>query len=130
MSTALTNIFGVEIKVVAQPRQLDRQYVGFAGAGGVTSMNLGTRGRQLIVSGRLRASGGSYSAARGNLQDKIDDIEAYLTAEAAGYTYEGETYKNVVFDRLTLVERQGRYIHYTSAGEATADFVCFLRQLI
>ncbi len=127
----LETLFGSDICVTVQPRNLDRQYAGFAGAVGVTTMNLGTRGRQLVVTGRLSAAGASYNAARVNLQAAINAIELYLTAAAANYTYKTQTFYNVIFDRFSL--RQGAFgksIHFTAEGNATAEFICFLRELI
>ncbi len=131
MATALTTIFGGEIKVYAQPRQADRQYVGFPGAHGLTGMHMGTRGRQLVITGRLRAEGNDYDAARANLQEDIDEIEEYLWAEASDYSFKDDTYSNVVFDRLNLTpDSQGKVFHFNSKEEVFADFVCFARQLI
>ena len=131
MATALTTVFGDEIKVIVQPRQADRQYTGYPGAHGLTGMRMGTRGRQIVVTGRLASSGANYNAARSDLQDVIDDIEAYLNTDAADYSFAGTTYQDVVFDNFQLIpDRWGKAIHWTSEGYATADFICFLRSLI
>ena len=131
MATSLTTIFGSEIKVYAQPRNADRQYVGFAGADGLVSMLMGTRGRQIVVTGRLAASGANYNAARTSLQAVIDGIESYLSIEAADYSFAGTTYSDVVFDRFQLVpDNSGKVFHWTAAGYVIADFVCFMRSLI
>jgi len=131
MATDLTAIFGTEIKVFCQPRQAARQYVGFPGVHGVVATHLGTRGRQLVISGRLRAAGASYTAARANVQAIINSIESYLWAEAADYIFAGETHKNVVFDRVPLVpDSNGKVFHWTSEGWVTCDFICFARLLV
>lgn len=133
MAIDLTTIFGTEIKVGAQPRDIDRQYVGLAGAHGLLSMHMGTRGRPIIISGVLASTGVSYAAARANLQAVIDGIEAYTypSVAAADYSFMGETYSNVVFDKFQLVpDGRGTFFHFTSAGYVTCDFICFLRQLI
>jgi len=131
MAVDFITIFGNEINLYAQPRQADRQYTGFPGAHGLVAMHMGTRGRQLVITGRLRATGSSYSAARSNLQEIIDEIEAYQWADAADYTFKGETYGNVVFDRFNLVpDGQGKAFFMNSIGEVFADFVCYLRIMI
>jgi hypothetical protein len=133
MATDLTTIFGNEIKVGAQPRDIDRQYAGLAGAHGLLAMHMGTRGRRIVVTGTLASSGVDYAAARANLQDVIDGIEAYTYpgVAAADYSFFGETYNNVVFDRFQLVpDSDGRFFHWTSSGYATCSFICLLRQLI
>jgi len=131
MAVDLTTIFGSEIKVSVQPRRAEKQYTGFPGAHGLVSMDLGTRGRQMVVTGRLRASGNDYSDARSNLQAKIDDIEEYLWADVSDYTFKGQTYSNVIFDKFELMPNsRGKTFHWTSEGYVTADFVCFLTILI
>lgn len=125
MATALTAIFGNEIKVFCQPRQAARQYVGFPGVHGVVATHLGTRGRQLVINGRLRA------ATRPLLATAIAAIESYLWADAADYTFAGETYSHVVFDRFRLVpDNTGKAFHFTSEDWVTCDFVCYARLLI
>jgi len=131
MSTALTTIFGNEIKVTAQPRIAVKQYAGFPGAHGLTGMHLGTRGYPVIIRGTLAESGESYSAARASLQSTIDDIETYLWAAAATYTFMGCTYSNVVFDKFQLVpDSRGVSIHWTSEGYATCQFIMYARSLL
>ena len=131
MATDLTTIFGDEIKVVAQPHHVDRQYVGLAGANGLLSMLMGTRGRQIIVTGRLWAAGTDYADARSNLQVWIDNIDAYRLADAADYSFKDEIYQYVVFDKFQLVpDATGKAFHQTNAGYVTADFICYLRSLI
>jgi len=126
MATDLTTIFGTEIKVYLQPRQAHRQYVGFPGVHGVVAMHLGTRGRQLVISGTLAATGANYNAARTNLQTWLNSIEEYLNIGYASYTYCGHTYDYLVFDRLQLVpDNTGKAFHFTAAGYVTCQFVCY-----
>lgn len=133
MATNLTTIFGNEIKVYAQPRQPDLQYTGFPGAAGLVGMNMGTRGRQIIVTGTLASFGSNYVNARDNLQDVINTIEAYLypNVEPADYSFAGETYNYVIFEKFQLMpDGTGKAFHFTAEGYVTCRFVYFLRQLI
>ena len=131
MATPLRNIFGNVIKVVGQPRQIDRQYSGFPGAHGVTGMHLGSRGFQLVIAGTLGASGASYEIARTNLQTIIDAIEQYLFAPPADYSHDGTIYYYVIFDRFALLpDGQGKTFHLTSTGYVTCDYVMYARALI
>lgn len=131
MTIDLTTIFGNEIKVYAQPRQADRQYVGLPGAHGLLSMDMGTRGRQLVITGKLAATGNDYADARTNLQAIIDDIESYLWATAADYSFAGTTYEYVVYDKFQLVpDSGGKVFYWTADGYVVADFICYARSLI
>ncbi|MDD5459845.1 MAG: hypothetical protein PHF37_10690 [Phycisphaerae bacterium] len=126
MATALTTIFGSELCVTAQPQIVHRQYTGFPGANGLTSIHLGTRGRQIFIAGRLRASGSNYSNARQNLVKKIADIDALrqLDQDVATYTYQGEAYYDCSLDTFELLRDQfGKAIHYKSNKECFCDFV-------
>ena len=131
MSTALTTIFGSEIKAALQPRAHHRQYAGFPGAHGLTGMYMGSRGAPLMITGRLAAGGANYQAARVALQTIIDDIDVgYIEAEADDYTHMGSTYYDVVFNRFELIPgRDGKYFHYTAAGYCACDFICTGRSL-
>jgi len=130
MATALTTIFGTEIKVYEQPRTADRQYVGFPGVHGLLAMHMGTRGRQLVITGILASSGANYNAARANLKAVINSIEPYLWASAADYSFKGTVYLAVVFDRFQLQpDSAGKVFHWTSEGWVTCDFICFARSL-
>lgn len=129
MATDLTTIFGNEIKVTVQPRLADKQYSGYPGAHGLTVMHLGTRGRLITISGRLRESGGSYSTARSSLQSAIDTIESYLNSAADSYSYKGDTYNYIVFESFRILERGGKSVHWTGS-DAVCDFIVRARQLI
>jgi len=131
MATDFTSIFGNYIRVLAQPRQNERQYAGIAGTHGVISMWLGTRGRQVVITGRLYGSGNGYQAARTALQSAIDAIESYLWADAASYSFYGTTYNNLVFDLFQLIaDANGKAFHYTSDGYVMCDFVMYAHDLI
>lgn len=125
MATALTTIFGKEIRVTAMTRQSHRQYTGFCGANGLTSMHLGLRGRQIFVVGQLREEGNNYSNARQAIQAEIDTIDAYKGpgADAIDISYQGETYKSCVLDIFEPVrDGQGKSIHW-DGKYAVADFI-------
>ena len=126
----LTTIFGSEVNVVQQPVQVDRQYAGFAGAHGLAAMHLGSRGRQLIIKGRLRASGANYAAARAALVVAIGTIEAWCNAGATDFIYGAETYYATVFDRFQLLARRDKWFHFTAEGYVTCDFIMYGRCLI
>lgn len=123
MATDLTTIFGNEINVYAQPADIDRQYVGFPGCDGLVSMELGLRGRQLVISGTLASSGEDYEAARSNLQDWIKTIEAYLYETETDYSFAGWTYYDVVFDKFEIFPgTDGRAFAWTAEGWVTCRF--------
>lgn len=131
MATALTSIFGSEINVYCQPRQSERQYVGFPGAHGVVSTHLGTRGRQLVISGTLRATGANYAVARAALQSAIDTIESYLLAYPADYSFAGAVFSHTVFDKFQLVpDGKGKVFGLTGAGWVTCNYIMYARTLL
>lgn len=129
MATDLTDIFGDEICVSPQPKQMERQFSGWPGANGVVGMKMGFRGKLFVVSGRLRAANSSYQTARSELQGDIDDIEAYCDLDDADYTYKGQTYTNVVFNRLRLLPGDRGKIFHWKGNEIFADFICYGLQL-
>lgn len=131
MATDLTTIFGNEIKVFAQNRQADRQFSGFAGCHGMTSMLLGSRGYNIIVKGTAVGAGGSYSAARDSVVAKFASMEDYLFDEAADYEFFGETFNNVVWNRVEKIpDKNGMVYRYTAEGYVIVDFVAYGRALI
>jgi len=130
MAVDLTTIFGNEINVYHQPRHVERQYAGFVGAHGLIAMHLGTRGRRFVVTGTLRATAGSYAAARVLLQVAIDTIEPYLWSDAADYSFCGVTLIMVVWDKFELVpDSDGKVFHWASPGWCTCKFVANGRSL-
>jgi len=133
MSVDLTYIFGSEITSHCKPRTPQRQFTGYPGTHGVTAMLMGSRGRPLVTTGRLRAYGLTYAAARAALQGWIADIEAYQFLDAATYTYQNWTYYNVIFERFDLIpDRRGKVFHQTVVAGwiyLYCDFVCIGRTL-
>ena len=124
MSSDLTDVFGNEIKVTPGPHLVNRQFTTYPGVHGATTMFMSSAGRPLVIAGRLRASGDNYAAARAALQAKITALSAFQWAGVEDYTFKDDTYSDVVFEELTLVaDRQGKTIHFNTAGEAHADFV-------
>jgi len=119
----LTAIFGNEIKVVYHPAAVDRQLCGFAGAHGLTVMHMGSRGRLLVIGGRIRATGESYIIARAALEALITTLQAFSFCDAGDYTYKNSTYMNVIFDQPKLSPKSGRY-GYNSQGYCWVDFTC------
>ena len=127
----LRDIFGSEIKVVAQPRRPQRQHAGFPGAHGMTSMNLGTRGRIITVTGRIVGSGIDYAAARRDAEASVAAIDLHQDYDGLSYTYFNEQYDNVVFVSFELLQdNQGKAYHYTSEGLVFVNFVATLLELI
>ncbi|MFA5554907.1 MAG: hypothetical protein WCZ89_02305 [Phycisphaerae bacterium] len=129
MATALTNIFGSEICVTAQPQVAHRQFIGFPGANGLTSIHLGTRGRLISITGRLRASGGTYAQARAALLAKLDAIDELRLpdADVEAYTYHNKTYYDCLLDTFELLrDANGRAIHLNSKKECFCDFAAIL----
>jgi len=131
MATDLTYIFGTAIKVEKQPRLVDRQYTGYPGAHGLTTMFLGTRGYVLTIRGILAHYGPDYAAGRAGLQSVIDAIEAYLWAEYDDYTFMNTTYYNIVFERLIIpVNDKGKQFYWTPEGYVSCEFICEARGLL
>jgi len=124
MAEDLNNIFGIETQVYLQPRNIERQYVGFPGGHGVVAMHLGTRGRRLVITGTIRA------ATRALCQTAVEAIEPYLWANGADYTYKGGYYYGIVFDHFQLLpDYEGKVFHFT-AGSVFCRFVCYGRSLV
>lgn len=127
----LADIFGTNIKVVNQPRQSSRQLVGFAGAHGMSSMNMGTRGRVITVTGRLESTDANYWVARANVQTTIYAIENYQLYDGASYTYGAQIFHYVVFEKFQLIiDGQGKAFHRSSGGKVFVNFVAILRSLL
>jgi hypothetical protein len=131
MSIALTSVFGSQINVVVQPRLTERVYTGFPAAHGVTTMFMGSRGRQVTVSGRIVTSVTTYALARVAAQVAIDAIEPYAWAPAADYTFNGCIYFAVVWEPLRIISNdKGKAFHYCAPGYIEVDFVMQGRTLI
>lgn len=131
MSTALGTIFGTEITVGFNPRDIQRQYAGFPGGHGLTAMHLGSRGHPLFIRGRLRASGGSYSEARSALGTAISAIEDYLFVGIDDYTWMGNIFYAVLFDKFELLgDSKGKYFRWTKEGYCVCDFIMIGRSIL
>ncbi len=130
MATNLGSIFGSVIKVGYQPPQAHRQYSGFAGAHGLTAMHLGSRGYPVIITGRMGESGANYTAARAALAASIAAINNYLWLDAADYSWQGETYTYMVFERFQIVPNNGKYFSWTKEGYCVCNFICYARCLL
>ncbi len=112
----LTSIFGTAITVTPHPRVSQKQRVGFPGAHGVIGIELGTRGRIILVSGQLRATGASFAVAYLAMLALISAIESYQSASSATYTYGSATFYNVDFGDFRLVKRGDRSFRWTPTG--------------
>lgn len=123
MSTALTSIFGSEISVAVTPRNCQKQHYGFPGSHGVTEMVMGSRGWQFTVTGRLRATGASYAAARATLINAIVVIEAWQWAGYFDFTFGGDTYQNCSMASFEIVRDRGKQFHWSATGAVFCDFV-------
>jgi hypothetical protein len=124
MAIALTTIFGSEIKVNSQPREVDRQYTGYPGSHGTTAMLMGSRGHPLIVSGTIRA------ASRALCDAAVRAIESWMWSPAQDYTCFDVLYPMVCWDRFDLIsDGEGKVYHFT-AGCVRCNFVCYGRTLV
>ena len=131
MSINLSTIFGPEINVVVQPRDVERSYSGFPGAHGVTTMFMGSRGRSIRITGRIATYGVNYAAARTACQAAIDAIEAYLWAPAQDYHWGNNIYYAIVFDAFRILgDRNGKGFRWTRDGYCVADFVMTGRAIL
>jgi len=131
MSTALITLFGSEITARAQRREADREFNGFAGAHGLTSMLLGSRGKDVIVKGVIRGTGNTYDLARADAIDSFDSMETWLFAPADDYTFHGDTYESVVWNKITMVpDAAGKMFRQTSSGNVIVEFVAYGRSLV
>jgi len=131
MATNLTTIFGTEIVVSPQARTVERQLSAFAGAHGLTSMFMGSRGYTITVTGRIAADASAgYNAGRAILEGYITAIEAYQYNYAADYTFRGILYENVIFEKFDIKrDANGKAFHYVKGNYLIADFTAQLRAL-
>ena len=129
----LNTIFGADIKVGYSPPVHRRQFAGFPGAHGLTSLYLGTRGYEITVTGTIwtLSEPPTYAAARALMQTQIDLINSYGALAPATYTHQGDTYYNVVFGPLKIIPSggDGKTFHWTAAGYCTCRFSCTLISL-
>lgn len=125
MAIPLIDIFGTEIKVTAQPRDIARQYHHFAGANGLTAMHLGSRGHRIVINGIIRETTWPL------LRAAILAIESWLYAGAFDYSFFGNTYYFVVWEKLELpVDSNGKSVYWTSQGWVLTRFTAYGRALI
>ena len=92
-------------------------------------MHLGTRGRRIFISGRLRASGNNYNEARSALRILVNNIEELQlpAVDPVTYTYRGETYYDCVLDIFELLKDQsGKDFRWNSEGKCFCDFLAVL----
>jgi len=112
--------------VYQQPIRSVRQYAGFPGAHGLAGTHLGTRGRQLVISGHLAVTGATYNLARAAMRTAIDAIEAWLLADPVDYSFAGEIYYAVVFDKFELVpDANGKVFHWAIGNRLVCKFKCW-----
>jgi hypothetical protein len=130
MAINFTSIFGSAIKVGFQPRSANIQYTGFPGAHGVAGMMMGSRGYPIIVSGQLRTSGATYRAARTAMILLIESIEKIQFYGYQDYYYGDEWYQYVVFEKLQLLDSNGKEFIYTPEGYCVCQFVAYFRSLL
>jgi len=131
MATNLTTIFGSEIIVASQGKEADREFSGYAGSDGLTSMHLGSRGNAVVVRGIIRGSGNGYDTARADAAAKLAAIEDHFITGALDYSFKGETYLSVVWYKLEKVpDTDGKVFHLNSKGEVIVNFIVYGRSLI
>jgi len=125
MAIPLIDIFGSEIKVTAEPRDIARQYSHFAGSDGLTAMHLGSRGHRLIIEGIVRAG------TRPLLRSAVLAIEDWLWAGAADYSFAGNIYYFVVWDKIEIPrDGNGKSVYWSSAGWVLTRFTAYGRALL
>jgi hypothetical protein len=130
MATDLIDLLGGEIVAYAQNRISDREFSGYAGSHGLTSMLLGSRGREVVVRGIVRGEGKDYAAAREDAVNKMDVIEALQWQQAADYYLKGENYYSVVWIKLEKVpDGNGVVYKLNSEGTVLVQFVLHGRSL-
>ena len=126
MSDTLTNLFGTsELVAFDKPHDIERQFAGFPGAHGVTSMFMGSRGTALVVKGTLRAE------SQAALQLLIRSVAALQFLDAADYSHQNYTYYSVVWGPMQLIDSsRGTPISFNSSGQYFATFIMQGRSLI
>ena len=132
MATDLTTIFGSEIIVNPQSKEIDREFSGFAGSDGLTSMYLGSRGSTIIIRGIVRGTGANYDVARADAVSKMDAIEIYQVMAAADYAFKNDIYSSVVWYKIEKIPdpQTGKVFLFNSKGEVIVNFLAYGRSLI
>jgi hypothetical protein len=130
MSYNIADIFGTCITGYAKTVDIDRQYAGLPGANGILSMHLGTRGRQIVVTGRLYTAGNTYALARAAMVIAIGAIEVWLFpgVPPVDLTYFNEIYYNCVMDEFRLIPDGRGKLYHIVAGGVAVDFISFWRE--
>ena len=121
---SLTTYFGNEIRAFKQPVDIKKVFSGFAGADGVVSMDLGTRGSAIIVNGRFRGE------TMADCQNTIDSAEAILFNEAKDYSHDGVTFEDVVWEKIVIVKDKRGKQFYRTETSVFCDFIAVGRSLI
>lgn len=130
MATDLTTLLGTEISVSFQPRQVDRQFAAFAGADGLTGIDLGTRGHAIFVTGIIRVAAPDYTTGRNNASTAIQTLESLQYLVEDDYSFMGSYFYNVLFLKLSLVkDNNGKIFTWTANSQVLVKFVYHLRSL-
>lgn len=119
MATELSSILGNELIVGIVPPATQRTFTGYAGADGITSMNMGHRGYVVPIKGKIRVTGGSYAAARANADVVILNIAALQYWNPGIYTHLGSSYYNAIFHGFRVTSEKYRF---TNVGHMTVEF--------
>lgn len=130
--TNLTTVFGNDIAVACGPSIQDMQFSAFAGANGLTALDMGSRGNIIVVTGIIYSSSNLvYSAARAQVEGIITSIKTWLGGAENDYTFQGSNYYGVVFLRFDPIpDGQGRQFQFTPEGRCLCRFVCTGRSLV
>lgn len=92
-----------ELIVGRRVRQMQRTLRGYAGAEGLTGMNMGTRGFQVPITLTLRSSGATYAVAREAMENLIYIVEQLQYLAAGSYLYGNIQYDNCVWSAPQLL---------------------------
>jgi len=119
MAYELSNLLGNELNVGIVPPATQRTFTGYAGADGITSMNMGHRGYVIPINGKIRVTGATYQLARAAADAAILNI-ARLQYWAPGiYTHAGSSYYNAIFHGFRVT---GKKYRYTNVGYMIVEF--------
>jgi hypothetical protein len=130
MATSLNSIFGNDIVVADGPLEVSRLFNSFAGANGLTTIYMGSRGSPLLIIGSIRGTGIGYNASRADAAGQIATIESWLSADAGDYTYRGQNFYNVVWEKLELIPDIDRITYSRAAnGDVCVRFIMYGREL-
>ncbi len=132
MSYDLKEVFGPEISVQDGYSRYQMQYSGYAGANGLTCMNLGHRGYDMIVSGIVRGTNfNSYEAYRVSALDFINGIIHDANYKQANtWTYNDISYVDCVFDHMEIIPVWDKQYHYNpSTKSGWFRFIAYFKGL-